>query len=346
MHFNSNCDVIITVGSGVLSDIGKILSAFTNKPYIIIATAPSMDGYASAISSMVRNGMKISMPSRCPDVIIGDIDVLKNAPMPMLQAGLGDMVAKYVSLCEWHIAHLIVGEYYCSQIVSLVRNALNHCITNAKNLVCREPEAVQAVFEGLAITGIAMEFAGMSRPASGVEHYFSHIWDMRGLAFNLPTQLHGLQCAVGTIMALKGYEKLKTFTPNRNKALLEVASFNFDTWSQSLMEFVGPGAQAMCRAEALEGKYDKVKHAARLERIIDLWPQLLAIMEAELPSSYMIKPLLTSINVPVDLPGIGMSQSLAPITFKTTKDIRDKYVLSRLAWDLGVLEEVADALVC
>ena len=27
-------------------------------------------------------------------------------------------------------------------------------------------------------------------------------------------------------------------------------------------------------------------------------------------------------------------------TFKATKDIRDKYVLSRLAWDLGIIEEI------
>ena len=29
--------------------------------------------------------------------------------------------------------------------------------------------------------------------------------------------------------------------------------------------------------------------------------------------------------------------------FRATKDIRDKYVLSRLLWDLGILDEMLDA---
>ena len=37
----------------------------------------------------------------------------------------------------------------------------------------------------------------------------------------------------------------------------------------------------------------------------------------------------------------GIFPDSLPVTFKATKDIRDKYVLSRLAFDLGVLEEMA-----
>lgn len=108
MHFDSDCNLIIAVGSGVINDIGKILSKLTKNPYIIVATAPSMDGYASATSSMDIDGLKVSLSSRCPDVIIGDIDILKNAPIRMIQSGLGDMLAKYISICEWRIAHLLV----------------------------------------------------------------------------------------------------------------------------------------------------------------------------------------------------------------------------------------------
>ena len=84
MHFDSSCDLIIGVGSGVINDIGKILSNVTGRRYIIVGTAPSMDGYASATSSMSRDGLKVSLPSRCADVIIGDTDILKNAPAHML----------------------------------------------------------------------------------------------------------------------------------------------------------------------------------------------------------------------------------------------------------------------
>ena len=175
MHFDNSCDLIIGIGSGVINDIGKILSNITGRKYIIVATAPSMDGYASATSSMSMDGLKVSLNSRCADVIIGDTDILKNAPLRMLKSGLGDMLAKYVSIAEWRIAHIITGEYYCEEVSDLIRKALKKCVDNASGLLQRDPKAVEAVFEGLVIGGVAMAYAGVSRPASGVEHYF-HIF--------------------------------------------------------------------------------------------------------------------------------------------------------------------------
>ena len=83
-----------------------------------------MDGYASATSSMTRDGLKVSINTKAADVIIGDTDILKNAPLKMLRAGLGDMIAKYVSICEWRIASVITGEYYCEEVAQLIRDAL------------------------------------------------------------------------------------------------------------------------------------------------------------------------------------------------------------------------------
>lgn len=206
MHYDTKCDLIIAVGPGVINDIGKFLSKLTKTSHIIVATAPSMDGYASATSSMAMDGLKISLPTKCPDVIIGDTDVLKNAPIRMLQAGIGDMLAKHVSICEWRIAHLLIGEYYCEYVADLVRSALKKCVENAYGVLKRGPEAVKAVFDGLIIGGRAMEYAGISRPASGVEHYISHVWDMRGLEFGTKTDLHGIQCAIVTLVATPIYE--------------------------------------------------------------------------------------------------------------------------------------------
>ncbi len=180
MYYTPDCDIIIGVGSGVINDIGKLLASATNKPYIIVATAPSMDGYASPSSSMEREGVKTSIPSKTPDAILGDTDFLRQAPMEMLLAGLGDMLAKYVGVCEWRIANLLVGEAYCESVAELIRVALKRCTDNADGLLNRSPEAVEAVFEGLVISGAAMKYAESTRPASGGEHYISHVWDMRG----------------------------------------------------------------------------------------------------------------------------------------------------------------------
>lgn len=340
MHFDHSCDIVVGVGSGVINDIGKILSRMKNVPYIIVATAPSMDGYASATSSMSMDGLKVSLPSKCADVVIGDIDILKNAPAKMLVSGLGDMLAKYVSICEWRISNLITGEYYCESIAQLIRDALKKCVDNKDKLLKRDEEAVKAVFEGLVIGGVAMNYAGLSRPASGVEHYFSHVWDMRGLEFGTNVDLHGIQCAIGTLYGAHVYDKIRKITPDKEKALCYANKFDYKNYSKELIKFLGKGADAMIALEEKEKKYDVEKHAERLDIIIEKWDEIIRIIDEEIPSADEIKKILSSINAPQKTSEIGICEDIIPMTFKATKDIRDKYVVSRLCWDLGIIDEI------
>ena len=344
MHFDDSCDLILGVGSGVINDIGKILSRVSGRHYIIVGTAPSMDGYASATSSMAMDGLKVSLNSRCPDAIVGDTDILKNAPMHMLQAGLGDMLAKYISLAEWRIAHLITGEYYCERVAALVRSALDACVKNADGLLRRDETAVQAVFDGLIIGGVAMAYAGVSRPASGVEHYFSHVWDMRALEFGTPAELHGIQCAIGTLAAVCLYERLRTMTPDAEKARAYVKAFDYEAWAAQLRTFLGRSGETMIALEKKEGKYRKDTHPARFARIQACWPEILRILDEELPSAEALSQLLSRLGMPQDASVIGVDTETMRLSFRATKDIRDKYVLSRLAWDLGVLDELCALL--
>ena len=344
MHYNAACDLIVAVGSGVVNDIAKIVATVANKRYIIVGTAPSMDGYASASSSMIRDGLKISLPSKSADVIIGDNEILATAPDKMLAAGLGDMLAKYVSICEWRISHLITGEYYCEKIASLVRGALKKCIDNKDGLLLREDAALESVFEGLVTCGAAMAFAGISRPASGVEHNFSHMWDMRSVEFGTAMDLHGIQCALGTLYSIKAYHVLKKKIPNKEKALRYVDAFDFDKWSDELRGFLGKGAEAMIALEGKEKKYDKAKHAARLEVIIDKWDEILKIIEEEIPEFDEYEAILDSIKAPKTLPEIGIDPATLPMALKCSKDLRDKYILPKLLWDLGILDEICEEI--
>ena len=340
MHFDASCDIIVTVGSGVLNDISKILATVADRPYIVVGTAPSMDGYASNSSSMVRDGLKISLPSKCPNVIIGDVDILKTAPEHMAKSGLGDMLAKYISICEWRISNLINGEYYCEKVADLVRTALKKCVDNADGLLKKDDEAIAAVFEGLIISGNAMEYAGISRPASGAEHYMSHVWDMRGLSFGSAVELHGIQCAVGTRYALAVYEQIKKLVPDVKKALAYAEGFDVENWNNQLREFIGDGAESMIALEKKERKYSVEKHRDRIKLIIDNWDKILKIIDEELPTMEELDRVLDAIKCPKTAEEIGIDEAIVPMTFKASKDIRDKYVLPRLAWDLGVIDEL------
>ena len=340
MHYDPACDVIVGVGSGVINDICKILSNVSGKPYMIVGTAPSMDGYASATSSMSMDGVKVSMSSRCADVIIGDTDILKTAPDHMLRSGLGDMLAKFVSIAEWRIAHIITGEYYCEEVARLIRTAVKKCVDNAEGLLMREDAAIEAVFEGLVIGGVAMAYAGVSRPASGVEHYFSHVWDMRGLEFGTKVDLHGIQCAMATCKAVELYEKVMAVTPEWEKANAYVQGFDLESWNAQLRQFLGASAETMIQLEKKEGKYRKDTHEARFRLIEKNWAAILQILKEELPKKEELCKLMDAVGISRDMQTIGVDRETARITFRATKDIRDKYVLSRLAWDLGILDEL------
>jgi glycerol-1-phosphate dehydrogenase [NAD(P)+] len=293
---------------------------------------------------MSRDGVKVSLNSRCADVIIGDTDILKTAPDHMLRSGLGDMLAKFVSIAEWRIAHLITGEYYCEEVAQLIRSAVKKCVDNAEGLLRREDAAVEAVFEGLVIGGVAMAYAGVSRPASGVEHYFSHVWDMRGLEFGTKVDLHGIQCAMATVKAVKLYEKVMELTPNWEKAHAYVQGFDLEDWNTQLRTFLGSSAETMIELEKKEGKYRKDTHEARFRLIAENWEAILKILQDELPDYGELCKLMDVVGISRDLADIGVSHEDAKITFRAAKDIRDKHVLSRLAWDLGILEELCEVL--
>ncbi|MBP3322990.1 MAG: iron-containing alcohol dehydrogenase, partial [Clostridia bacterium] len=80
-------DLIIGIGSGVIQDLCKYVSFNSGIPYFIVATAPSMDGYASSGAAMITGGMKVTYSAKVPDAIIADTEILKDAPLEMIKAG-------------------------------------------------------------------------------------------------------------------------------------------------------------------------------------------------------------------------------------------------------------------
>ncbi len=343
MFCPAKVDGVIAVGGGVINDTGKILAAARGVTDIYVATAPSMDGYASASSSMEREGLKVSLASKCPDVVIGDADILAAAPTHMIRAGIGDMAAKYVSIVEWQIAHLLVGDDYCQTVADLVNRSLATVRSCALDAVNGDKAAVCHLTEALVISGLAMNYAGISRPASGMEHYISHILDMRALEFGTPADLHGIQCGIGTLETLRAYELLRAVTPDREKALAYAASFDTGMWEQDLRTLLGHGAEAMIAGEKKEGKYDTQKHAARLTHILSQWETLNGMI-ASLPTYDELHAFFEEIGHPTTAEELSLTPQDLRNAFLYAKDIRDKYVLGRLLWDLGILEETANIL--
>lgn len=209
----SQDDMLLAVGSGTLNDVTKYVSARTGVPYVIVATAPSMDGYASTVAPTILDGFKTTLPAVYPAAIVADVDILKDAPMPMLTAGFGDIIGKFTSLADWRLSHQLNGEYYCPEVAGVIEAAVETCAANAKALAQREPQAIQAVTEALILSGLAMGMVGVSRPASGAEHQMAHYWEMDALRRGEEHPLHGNAVGVGTVLAASLYEMAAEYLP-------------------------------------------------------------------------------------------------------------------------------------
>lgn len=209
----SQDDMLLAVGSGTLNDVTKYVSARTGMPYVIAATAPSMDGYASTVAPTILDGFKTTLPAVYPAAIVADVDILKDAPMPMLTAGFGDIIGKFTSLADWRLSHQLNGEYYCPEVAGVIEAAVETCAANAQALAQREPQAIQAVTEALILSGLAMGMVGVSRPASGAEHQMAHYWEMDALRRGEVHSLHGNAVGVGTVLAASLYEMAAEYLP-------------------------------------------------------------------------------------------------------------------------------------
>ncbi|MCL1855550.1 MAG: sn-glycerol-1-phosphate dehydrogenase [Clostridia bacterium] len=340
--FDPDCDVIVAVGSGVINDCCKVLAHATGRPSMAIATAPSMDGYASDNASMIKNGVKVSLYGNCPVAILADADVLRTAPEKMLKAGMGDMLAKYVSLCEWRISHLVTGEYFCPEIAELMRAALSRVRSHADGLMARKTEALRFVMEGLVLSGVAMNFAQVSRPASGVEHYFSHIWDMKVLQGLAKHTLHGIQVGVGTCLTLRLYERIINLQPSRAKAETWIQAFSDEGWETHVKAIFGPAAaREVLSLEAGEKKNDPQNHARRLDKLLLHWNEILSIIREELPGAGEIHSLMEGMGMATTPREIGLTSQDAVDALIGSRDMRDKYLTSSLLWDLGELMDFA-----
>ena len=339
MALDPSCDCLLAVGSGVINDLCKVVGHATGKPSLVVGTAPSMDGYASNSSSMIVNGVKTTLYNRVPEAILADTDIMKNAPMRMLRAGLGDMLAKYISICEWRISHLVTGEYYCEEVAKLVRRSLKKCVDAAAGLPNRDSAAVGAIAEGLILSGMAMGFAEVSRPASGLEHYFSHMWEMMALERGHKSDLHGIQVGVGTKLTMQIYQKILCLTPDRARAMAVTENFDTAAWEAQVRRIFGKTAPQILQIEEKTHKNDPQKHAARVERLIDHWDEILAIIREELPSYDFITGVMRAAGLPMTPAEINVSLADTRDALLGARDIRDKYLSCSMLWDLGYLDE-------
>ena len=196
---SNETDLIIGVGSGVVNDLCKFVSFRRGLEYVIVATAPSMDGYASSGAAMIERGMKVTHTTHPPRDILADTDILAAAPMDMIRSGYGDIIGKFSSLNDWRLSELVNGEYLCPEIYDLVMETTVRVRSSADRIARRDPEAIAALTEALILIGVTLSLVQTTRPGSGSEHHLSHFFEIVGLIRHERHLLHGTDVGFATV---------------------------------------------------------------------------------------------------------------------------------------------------
>lgn len=338
--YPKDCDLLVAVGSGTINDLGKFVSFQLGRPCLLVATAASMDGFASPVAALFTDRLKTTYPAHAPVAILADTGVLCAAPPEMLCAGFGDLLGKYTCLCDWKLAALVTGEYYCDTVEGLMREALERAMNEQDGVRSGSPAAVEEVTDALVASGIAMSYAGNSRPASGSEHHISHLWEMRYLQEGRKPVLHGIKVGIGTLVSLRLYEFLRTarvdFVAARERARL----YTPDAWEAEARRVFGPAAEGVIRLERQAGKNAPEAVLRRLAATEQSWREI-QTAASSLPSSALVEELLRSAGAPVNPMEIGVDRALTEDGIRFAKEVRDRYTVLQLLWDLGLLDDAA-----
>ena len=340
----ADCDIAVAVGSGAINDMTRFFSFRLGIPFMTVATAAPMDGFASSIAAIQVNNLKTTFDAQTPLAIIGDTEMLKGAPYKMIAAGLGDLLGKSTCLCDWKLAHIITGEHICGNVVELVEDCVANVLAMAPGAKERDPEVLGRIMEGLVLSGVAMSLYGNSRPASGCEHHMSHYWETIFGQKQLRAAPHGTQVGVGTVMILKAVEQFLAKGVDFDAARKSAAAYDEAAWEASIMAAYGPAAPGVIEMEKKSQKNETSARLARIDAMEKNWSAIESLLKS-LPSSAYVMELLEGLGSPSLPAQIDVDKALLKDTFLYCKEIRARYTILQMLWDLGVLEETADAVI-
>lgn len=343
MGMDLDCDLILAVGSGTINDICRYVSAVAKKPYCVLGTAPSMDGYVSGGSALIYNNLKLTFETHTPTAVFLDPEILANAPRDMIAAGVGDLLGKINCLTDWQLSQIVNKEWHCGFISDIVEAAIEKVTTNSAGIAAGESGAVADLVEGLLLSGVCMDFAGNSRPASGCEHHISHFLEMRYLLEGREAVFHGTKVGIGTVIALRAYEYVAALEPDF-KAVRGLHRKSFEKWEENICHaFLGASAEIV-ELEKACGKNGAARLSARLDATEAHWEEIRALAKGTVKSR-VVYDILKQLSAPTVPAEIGVSKEMARQAILYAKEIRDRYTVLQLLWDLGELESFADQII-
>lgn len=332
-------DMLVSVGSGTITDIVRFAGHVMQRPFVAMTTAPSMDGYASGGAPLVVQGVKHTYQVEPPVAVISHLPTLCAAPQAMIAAGLGDMLGKNTAAADWRLGALLWGEPWDEAPAARTRRALERCVAHAAELRTAEPAAIAALIDGLLESGLSMSDAGHSRPASGMEHHVSHYWEMKLLAEGRHAVLHGAKVGVATIAAATVWRYVRCMSEGEFRARLAEARLpDPDAEASRLRGAFGEAAEGVIREHGPFLNMSEAQHRELVARAERSWAQIGEIA-ALVPEPAALRATLSATGGPVTVAELGLTEEEGRLGVQFGHYLRNRFTVAKLAVLLGLLDE-------
>ena len=336
--------VPVAVGSGVVNDLTKLASGELGVPYMVCATAASVDGYSS-FGAAIRSpeGAKQTYACPAPRAILADLNVMRTAPKWMAASGFADLMAKVPAGADWILAHELGASEWHDSSWHTVQDGLKEAIGNPEGVAAMETEPLSRFVEGLMLGGFAMQDMQSSRPASGAEHLFSHLLEMRDHTFKGDIVPHGIQVGVFTLFMCRVYELILAY----DYSALDIDACLARWQPLEEQERLGTEAFAGTRfpesgVKAVRAKYvDRETWRRRLEDFKARWPQIRTKLADQLVPASEIERRLRVVGAPATPEEIGSTVEASLADARKTIFMRDRYMALDFLALTGQLDDFA-----
>jgi glycerol-1-phosphate dehydrogenase [NAD(P)+] len=336
----------IAVGSGTINDLVKLAAHRLSRPYMVVATAASMDGYTAYGSSITAQGSKQTFNCPAPRGVLADLETIAAAPPKMSAAGYADLVAKIAAGADWMLADAAGVEPIHSAVWETVQGRLHSWVSEPSAVASGKPAALHRLINGLMMSGFAMQAAKTSRPASGAEHQFSHLWDMQHHTFQGAAPSHGFKVGIGTLASTALCERL--LQADLGRLDIDDALRRWPTLYEQLSRIetlFGPDELAGKAREETIAKYpspDSLRQ--QLSRLKSTWRELQPRLKTQLLPFNQLQDMLAAAGCPTQPEQIGISRQRLRSSFEQALCIRRRFTILDVAQRTGLWHSLLDDL--
>jgi glycerol-1-phosphate dehydrogenase [NAD(P)+] len=338
-------DLLVGVGSGVVSDLVKKVSLDTGVPNGCIATAASVDAHASATAAIRVAGHHRTLPARPSEMIVCDLEVLARAPRRLFLAGLGDLLAKYLASLDWRLGACVADETFCDVVAGFALGSARGALDAARTFARNQVAALSALMEAALVSGFAMQAFGSSRPAASAEHSVAHFWEAAGAVEAKEHALHGIQVGAATKLLLPGYaaffgpsgDLARLGEPDLERRLLELG--REPLWEAALEEGMTPYRLVIAEEQGKK-VHDPSILRQRLQAFTRKKEHILAFAAPLLDELGAAVETLEGFGFPFSLETLRMAKTQRLLPVRNVRLLRNRYSAFDLAHELGLEGEL------